>query len=164
MRKRILIFLSLLLGPLAFASMVILFDPATGRNLRRIDSADTLAYLSRTDCLINPVLPTNALNLCYVTNGAVEVIPQAWLDAEALAAWIAQSNANVLFIATERSNMIATASAYMYGTNAEGRILRAFALLTLDQINTLRKLHSLPVITTNTFLTAMSNSVTADPL
>jgi len=163
MRKRILIFATLVIAPLAFASIVVIFDPATGRNLRRLDSVDTIQYANRTDVLINPVFPTNALNLCYVTNGTIQPIPQAWIDAEALAAWIAQSNANVLNIATERSNMISTASAYMYGTNAEGRILRAFALLTLDQINVLRKLHSLPVITTNTFLTAMSNSVTGDP-
>lgn len=160
--KKLLTFLLCVASVTVLASIVVIFDPATGRNLRRIDSADTLQYVSRTDVLINPVFPTNALNLCYATNGTIQPIPQAWLDSEALAAWITQSNANVLNIATERSNMISTASAYMYGTNAEGRILRAFALLTLDQINTLRKLHSLAVITTNTFLTAMSNSVTAD--
>jgi hypothetical protein len=65
-------------------------------------------------------------------------------------------------VAVNRTNTIEAASSFTEGTNIEQRIVRAFALLTLDQVNTLRKLHSLAVITTNQFLIGLSNTVKAD--
>lgn len=165
MRKRILTILLLGIGPLAFASMVILFDPGTGRNLRRIDSADTLQYLGRTDALINPTLPTNALSLCYATNGQVLAIPQAWLDAEALAAWIANSNANEFNIRVEKTNAIKLALDFAYGTNGEQRFVRAMLLVIrqrMDQLSTNPSANQ-GAITTNSVLLAISNAIVADP-
>jgi hypothetical protein len=157
--KRALIFLACLIGLSAAASIVVLFNPTTGRNLSRIDSANTLEYINRADALINPAFPTSNLAVCKVTNGVIVLLNANEIQANLLSA----SNANAVAVSAQRSNLIALASAYMYGTNAEGRILRAFALLTLDQVNVLRKTNGMPIITTNTFLNAMSNAVIGDP-
>lgn len=141
------------------SATVLTFNPTNGAITRYFESVETLQWLLDANAIVNPALPTNRLALCYVTNRTVQLKTQAMLDAEAAAAVAAQAAA----VAAQRSNMIALASAYVHGTNAEGRILRAFALLTLDQVNTLRKLHSLALITTNQFLAAMSNAVIADP-
>jgi len=165
MKKRFMISLFTLgLGLSALASIVILFDPATGRNLRRIDSADTLAYMSRTDALINPVLPTNELRLCYVTNGQVLPIPQEWLDAEALAAWIASSNAQVLAIAIQRSNYVAWAKEYANGTNSEAQyFVRALFTEVLREVNELRSWHGSNAITKGWMLNSVLTNITNDP-
>ena len=157
--KKTIAFLACFISFGAFASIVILFNPLTGRDLVRVDSANTLEYIGKSNALVNPDVPTNNLAVCKVTNGAVVLLN----SQELLADWLAVSNANRQSAIAERAEMVATASAYIHGTNAEGRILKAFALLTLDQINTLRKLHSLAVISTNTFLNAMSNAVINDP-
>ena len=71
MRKRILTTLALLAAPLAFASIVVLFNPTTKQLVQIIPSADTLQYIGRADALINPVIPTNTWDWLYVTNGAI---------------------------------------------------------------------------------------------
>ena len=45
MRKRILTTLALLAAPLAFASIVVLFNPTTKQLVQIIPSADTLQYI-----------------------------------------------------------------------------------------------------------------------
>ena len=141
------------------------FDPATGRNLRRIDSADTLAYLNRNDALINPVLPTNHLSLCYATNGQVVPIPQAWLDGEALTAWLASSNATVLNISITRSNRIFEATQYVLSTNStENYVIRAMLNVIMNRMNQLAtNTNAVLAWTTNTMWNLMLNSITNDP-
>lgn len=132
MRKRILTLLLLAFGPLAFASMVILFDPGTGRNLRRIDSADTLQYLGRTDALINPVLPTNNLSLCKVTNSAVVLLNAA----ELLADWLSASNRAYSDFTNYLANLKSESISTVEATNdLQGRVIRAFAEVVLDELN-----------------------------
>jgi hypothetical protein len=157
MKKLATLFL-LLIASAALASVVVMFNPTTGQIGQVIPSADTLAYLNRNDALINPAFPATPLALCWVTNGAIVAKTQAHLDGE----FQAQSNAVIAFAALIRSNDVDRASRYMFATNAEGRILRMFALLTLDQINVLRKTNGMSIITTNVFLNAMSNAVAGD--
>ena len=158
--KRILITLSLLLPLAALASFVVVFNQVSKRVTGTIASANTLEYTG-DGYLINPVVPDGMLtnlNRFWVTNGIIEAVPQSVLDAEAAAAAAAQ----VLAVAVNRTNIINAASSFADGTNIEQRIIRAFALLTLDQVNTLRKLQSLVIITTNQFLIGLSNTVKAD--
>ena len=157
--KKLITLLLLLTCSAVIASIVVLFDPVTGRIGQVIPSADTLQYVGRPDALINPAFPTNDLSNCWVTNGSITSKTQAHLDAD----FQALSNSIILAAWTTRSNVVQKASWYTQNTNTEGRILRAFALLTLDQINVLRKTNGMSIITTNVFLTAMSNAVINDP-
>lgn len=159
MKKFITLFC--ILFPLALlASFVVVYDTSSKRVTGTISSADTLAYMNRTGYLVNPVVPdgmfTN-LNNFWVTNNAIEAVPQSVLDAE----WLAASNASVVAQIQFRSNLVQSASDYVIGTNdADKLILKAFALLVLDQINTLRQnTNKLAIITTNTFLQSLSNTV-----
>jgi hypothetical protein len=158
MHRRLTFTLLMFALPVA-ASVVLLFDTGTGRNLRLLTSADTLQYSGKPGALINPVLPTNNLDRCYVTNGQVKLLPAAIL----LSDWLVASNAGWSAALDREQSMKQAASTYLNGLNADARIMRAFALLTLDQINTLRTRASLSIITTNTFLSAMSNAVLAAP-
>lgn len=141
------------------ASVVVIFDPPTGRIVRVIPSADTLQYIGASNALINPVFPTNDIAQCMVTNGVIIPKPDDYLVAEFQTA----SNATVLARDRFRSNTLTRASRYMQTTDAEGRMFRAFALLTLDQLNTLRRTNGMSIITTNVFLNALSNAVINDP-
>jgi hypothetical protein len=134
--QKFLVFSGLCLAIPALASVVILFDPATGRNPRRIDSADTTAYASRTDCVINPILPTNALSLCYVTNGQVVPIPQSWLIAEALSSWLASSNANWNYQRSIlKNNMNAALDFFNDNTNTANLVVTALMMQMMDERN-----------------------------
>lgn len=160
MKKTLTIFVVLLTAT-AFAAIVVTFNPVTGEIGQVIPSADTLQYHNKSNALINPPFPATPLALCWVTNRVITAKTQAHLDSE----FQISSNAIIAGAAAHRQFSVNTASTYMSATNAEGRILRMFALLTLDQINTLRKasVPALPIITTNAFLNAMANAVNADP-
>jgi hypothetical protein len=159
--KRLLLTL-LFLAPLALlASIVVTYHITTKRVTGIVHSADSLNYLG-TGNLINPVIPAGMetnLNAWWVTNGLIAAVPQSVLNAE----FIVSSNAAIAAAAINRSNVVSKASNYPALTNDLGRILRAFAYLTLDQINLLRRSNSLPIITTNTFINALSNAVVNDP-
>lgn len=156
--KRIVIAL-LLSSITAFASYIIIVHPITGRIAGEIQSADTTRYDGIPGYLINPEIPAGMTRTnwqqYYWTNDAFALIPQNWLDAEAALAQQQRDLAisNDLFQA--KQSAVSRSTEYMQAANADG----AFALLTLDQINILRSRAALPIITTNQFLTALSNAV-----
>ena len=160
--KRILTLILFALAGTALASIVVLFDPNSqpvpNRVVRILHSADELAYRDRADAIVD-VQSIPAAGMLKASNGLVVVFTQAESN---LWTWYAESNATWQ-AAADRTNILNAAAEFVDGLTPESRILRAFALLTLDQINTLRKLHSLPVITTNVFLSAMTNAVKDAP-
>lgn len=162
--KRIATLSLVLLAGTALASIVVLFDPNSqpipGRVVRVLHSANELEFLNNTNALVGvTAFPEGTFADWKVSNRVLHALSTA--DRATQAAWM-QSNA-VWDAAVERTNLLNAAAQFVDGLTPESRILRAFALLTLDQINTLRKQHSLAVITTNTFLAAMTNAVKADP-
>lgn len=161
--KRLLTILIVVFPLAILASIVVEYHQSTKRVVRVIESANTLEYL-RTGYLVNPVIPAGMqtnMNGYWVTNEVIQAVPQSVLDAE----FVARSNATILLASISRSNAVADAANYTSFTNSLGRILRVFALLTLDQVNTLRRasVPPLAIITTNQFLNALSNAVVADP-
>lgn len=151
----------LFLATSVLASVVFIADPTTRRVTQIITSAHTPDYENNTNAFVNPVIDANVVltsPLKVLPNGHVTNITAAEISSDATAAWLGFSNG---VFQARLDNQLGAALA-MYGTNAGERILRAFALLTLDQINVLRKTNSMSVISTNTFLNAMSNAVYLD--
>ena len=73
MIKRILTTIALLAAPLAFASIVILFDPATGRNLRQIDSGKQQWAIENKKS--DTATPTSNDVLLYIKNEKFPTCP-----------------------------------------------------------------------------------------
>lgn len=158
MKTRLLI-LSLFLALNVGAAWIILFDPTTGRNLQRRDVIETLDWFGRSNVLVNPPLPTNSLSVCKVTN--LTVVP---LNAqELLADWLASSNISYTASVLSRSNLLNAASTELDALDQQGRALRFVVLLTLDQINFLRRTNGMSIITTQQLVNAISNAVRNDP-
>lgn len=157
----------------AIANDIVFFNPTSSPITNRVTgyavSLNEPLYYGATNALIITNVAAQ-IGAGVMTNLAGSVVqwPNVRLMTAAELNRIAATNALIAAasVATQRSNDMAAAAQMLNATNSEGRILRAFALLTLDQINTLRQrttLTALPVITTNVFLGAMSNMVINDP-
>ena len=136
MRKRILTTLALLAAPLAFASIVVLFNPTTKQLVQIIPSADTLQYLGRSDALINPVIPTNTWDWLYVTNGAITNWTLSQYLAISNANWLIASNAAYVTFTNYLANLKTGTITTIDATNdLTGRIIRAVAEIMMDGHN-----------------------------
>jgi hypothetical protein len=162
--KTLLVSLLLMCG-LAFGSDVVLYDPTglvvTNRVIAVLRSVNTTDYESLTNVLINPVLPTN---------------PQPWkvLDGNVVAL-TAQDQTAISNAFAAAQSALATARQTASKTNAPvalenfdetGRLIRALAEVTMNEINILRTNRSTNVLSPRTLTqlkTAITNSLIAQP-
>jgi hypothetical protein len=128
-----------LAGAVALGSNVVIVNPTsapiTNRVTQLVTSADTLAYQGATNAFINPVLPaTGSVNEWKVSNGVVMVLSQA--DSNAITIY----NSNLVFQVTTNRQYQAKAAATntVEDLNEMGRLIRALAEVTMDEINILR--------------------------
>ena len=136
MKRFWLLLLIPMLATVAVASYIIQVSPTTGRITGEVRSADSLAYVGVTGALINPVIPAGMTRETwsgyYWTNGAFQLIPQAWLDAESAAAAAAAAVAESNRLAQLKTALIASVNA---ANDEQGRIIRALAEIVLDSHN-----------------------------
>lgn len=154
------IFISVLLVGSLMASTVVIYDPQsspiTNRVVNVIRSADTLQFQGRTNALINPVLPvtgtlndwkvTDTLTIVELTTADRTVITNAIL-ASVAANKAAQER-------TSKTNALAAVDSF----EMEGRILRAIAEITMDELNILRAQVALARTNTLAFQSATNRS------
>lgn len=156
----------ILVAGISFGSTVVITNPnslgVTNRVVGILSSQDTLAWQNTSNAYINPILPTNGTFIEWkVSNNVVMFL--STVDSNNIS--IAISNANWQI----RTN--AEYNAKLYATNvvdnfiSDGRVLRAFAQVVLDEVNNLRTNPTtvLPARTMGQLRTAIINNILAQP-
>src|SRR6185369_1216645 len=153
-RLSIILGAALLLCASAFAGRVFIFDPATGRVLADLQSADSGSYLGASNAVVfyktnASTIPLGAdIRFLLVTNGTV--IPMS----------ASQSNQIVAAAAAAADGALRqTANAPLLALTPDGLILRALADSMIDEINTLR----LQISQAKTNFSGFTNSATLAP-
>jgi hypothetical protein len=160
--KRYLLFL--FAGLLAAcASNVLVYDPVSqpvpGRSQAYLLSVHTPEWQGRSNALVNPALPNHPLEWTRVSNGVV--VAMSVVESNSIVSAEASSRAAAIAFseAQAKTNAITTISRY----TAEGRLVRALAEATMDEINILRTNLSLTPRTLTQLTNAIRNKLQAQP-
>ena len=128
---------------------VAIFNPVNNRIIDVKNSVNTPSFVGRNDVIINPTMPQGVI-LKYLKheNGSVVEMTQAEKDQ------VDQEEA------TANLNKVrGLAKGNVDDFTDYGVIIRALAIITMNEINILRAQHSLPARTLAQLKTAMKNEI-----